>query len=164
MHPTNSEFCSFICMLHLLTHCLILCSLLLLLPFNDISSISLQDQEKLSRGLPAELTPLSSRRSCKGTSPGSSHLHLSAVEMLSLRSSDPLPQKLLAHLAEGGGADLCALSPYMVRLSGAGFAYYAPGPETSVWRTQTLKLFLGIATSASQGSREQNSIITMCIF
>lgn len=68
----------------------------------------------------------------KGTSTGSSHRQLGAVEMLSIRRSDPLPQKLLAHLAEGGRSDLCSLSPYMLRLSGAGFAYYAPGPETSV--------------------------------
>lgn len=90
------------------------------------------DQEKLSRGGVAESTPLSSRRSYKGTSVDSSHLHLGAVEMLSLRRSDPLPQKLLAHLADGAGANLRSLSPYMLRLSGAGFAYYAPGPETSV--------------------------------
>lgn len=88
----------------------------------------------------ADLTPLSSRRSFKGTSTDSSHLHLGALETLSLRRSDPLPQKLLAHLAEGGGADLRSLSPYVLRLSGAGFAYYAPGPETSVWtQTKTLK-------------------------
>eukprot|EP00064_Thunnus_orientalis_P013277 superscaffoldBa00002134_g13314 len=91
-----------------------------------------QDHEKLAQGIVAELTPLSSRRSFKGTSTDSSHLHLAAVETLSLRRSDPLPQKLLAHLAEGGGADLCSLSPYMLRLSGAGFVYHAPGPETSV--------------------------------
>lgn len=88
--------------------------------------------KKLSRGGVAESTPLSSRRSYKGTSAGSSHLHLGAAETLSLRRSDPLPQKLLVHLAEGGGADLCSLSPYVLRLSGAGFAYCAPGPETSV--------------------------------
>ncbi|GLD51980.1 phospholipid-transporting ATPase IH-like isoform X1 [Lates japonicus] len=95
-------------------------------------SLSLQDHERLSWGGVVELTPLSSRRSYKGTSTDSSHLHLGAAETLSLRRSDPLPQKLLAHLAEGGGADLCSLSPYMLRLSGAGFAYHAPGPETSV--------------------------------
>lgn len=71
-------------------------------------------------------------RSCKGTSVDSSHLHLGAAEALPLHRSDHMPQKLLAHLAEGGGSDLCPLSPYMLRLSGAGFAYYAPGPETSV--------------------------------
>ncbi len=97
-----------------------------------MSSVSPQDHEKLSRGGVAELTPLSSRRSYVGTSTDSSHLHLGAAEMLSLSRSDPLPQKLLAHLAEGGGADLRSLSPYMLRLSGAGIAYYAPGPETSV--------------------------------
>lgn len=93
-------------------------------------SVSLQEVESLD-GV-AELTPLSPRLSYKGTSADSSHLHLGAVEMLSLGRSDPLPQKLLAHLAEGGGGDLCSLSPCMLRLSGAGFAYYAPGPETSV--------------------------------
>lgn len=90
------------------------------------------EQEKLVRGGVAELTPLSSRRSFKGTSSDSSHLHLGAAEALALHRSDPLPHKLLAHLTEGGGADLCALSPYVLRLSGAGFAHYAPGPETSV--------------------------------
>lgn len=90
------------------------------------------DCEKLMQGGVAELTPLSSHRSSKGRSMDSSHFHLSAVEMLSLRRSDPFPQKLLAHLAEGEGADLCSLSPCMLRLSGAGFACYAPGPETSV--------------------------------
>ncbi|XP_075870703.1 phospholipid-transporting ATPase IH-like isoform X3 [Nelusetta ayraudi] len=86
----------------------------------------------------AELPPLSpgggggGGLSYKGTSADSSHLHLGAVEMLSLGRSDPLPHKLLAHLAEAGGGDLRSLSPCMLRLSGAGFAYYAPGPETSV--------------------------------
>ncbi|XP_069563718.1 phospholipid-transporting ATPase IH-like isoform X1 [Brachyistius frenatus] len=91
-----------------------------------------QDHEKLLPGGVAELTPLSFRRPYKGMSADSSHLHLGAAETLSLCRSDPLPQKLLAHLAEGAGADLCSLSPYMLRLSGAGFAYCAPGPETSV--------------------------------
>ncbi|TDH06770.1 hypothetical protein EPR50_G00116390 [Perca flavescens] len=90
------------------------------------------DHEKLSWDGVAKLTPLSSRRSLKDTSTDSSQLHLCAAEMLSLRRSDPFPQKLLVRLAEGGGADLCSLSPYVLRLSGAGFAYYAPGPETSV--------------------------------
>lgn len=109
---------------------------------DDTSSPSLQDQETLSLDAAAESTPLSSRGSYKGTSADSSHLHLGAVEMLSLRRSDPLPQKLLAHLAEAGRADLCSLSPYMLRLSGAGFAYYAPGPETSVWpRAWTLCVY-----------------------
>ncbi|KAI9547073.1 putative phospholipid-transporting ATPase IH [Dissostichus eleginoides] len=90
------------------------------------------DHEKQSVAVVAESTPLSSRRSCKGASTDSSRLHLAAAEALSLHRSDPLPQKLLVHLTEGGGADLRPLSPYMLRLSGAGFAYYAPGPETSV--------------------------------
>ncbi|CAB1417706.1 unnamed protein product [Pleuronectes platessa] len=94
--------------------------------------LALQGHERLSRGGGAESTPHSSRRSYKGTSRDSSHLHLGAAETLSLRTSDPLPQKLLAHLGGGGRADLCSLSPYMLRLSGAGFAYCAPGPETSV--------------------------------
>lgn len=83
----------------------------------------------------AELPPLSPSGgvlSYRGTSTDSSHLHLGTVEMLSLGRSDPLPHKLLAHLAEAGGGDLRSLSPCMLRLSGAGFAYYAPGPETSV--------------------------------
>lgn len=106
-----------------------------------LPSVSLKDYEKLVHGRVADVTPLSSRRSSKGRSTDSSHLHLSAAEMLSLRTSDPLPQKLLAHLAEGERADLCSLSPCMLRLSGAGFAYYAPGPETSVWTwMHTLKL------------------------
>ncbi|XP_014916275.1 probable phospholipid-transporting ATPase IH, partial [Poecilia latipinna] len=91
-----------------------------------------QVSEKLLSGSAAELTPLSFRRSYKGRSTDSTLLHLGAAETLSLRSSSPLPQKLLAHLAEGGGSDLTCLSPYMLRLSGAGFAYYAPGPETPV--------------------------------
>ncbi|XP_007555549.1 probable phospholipid-transporting ATPase IH isoform X1 [Poecilia formosa] len=91
-----------------------------------------QVSEKLLSGSAAELTPLSFRRSYKGRSTDSTLLHLGAAETLSLRSSSPLPQKLLAHLAEGGGSDLTSLSPYMLRLSGAGFAYYAPGPETPV--------------------------------
>ncbi|KAF1382743.1 hypothetical protein PFLUV_G00146930 [Perca fluviatilis] len=90
------------------------------------------DHEKLSWDGVAKLTPLSSRRSLKDTSTDSSQLHLCTAEMLSLCRSDPFPQKLLVHLAEGGGADLCSLSPYVLHLSGAGFAYYAPGPETSV--------------------------------
>lgn len=78
----------------------------------------------------AESTPLSfHRRSHKGRGTDSSHL--GAAETLSLRRSNPLPQKLLARFTEGAGAD--AVSPYMFRFSGAGFAYYAPGPETSVW-------------------------------
>lgn len=102
------------------------------LPCTNLSSISLQDHEKLSVAVVAESTPLSSPLSCKGASTDSSRLHLAAAQVLSLRRSDPLPQKLLVHLTEGGGADLRPLSPYMLRLSGAGFAYYAPGPETSV--------------------------------
>lgn len=90
------------------------------------------DSKMLAQGGVAELTPLSSRRSSKGRSADSSHLLLGVAETLSLCRSDPLPQKLLAHLAEGGGADFCSLSPYMLRLSGAGIAHYAPGPETSV--------------------------------
>lgn len=109
---------------------------------DDTPSLSLQDQETLSLDAAAESTPLSSRGSYKGTSADSSHVHLGPVEMLSLHRSDPLPQKLLAHLAEAGRADLCSLSPYMLRLSGAGFAYYAPGPETSVWpRAWTLYVY-----------------------
>lgn len=101
-----------------------------------VPSVSLQEVEALD-GV-AELPPLSpgggggGGLSYKGTSADSSHLHLGAVEMLSLGRSDPLPHKLLAHLAEAGGGDLRSLSPCMLRLSGAGFAYYAPGPETSV--------------------------------
>lgn len=104
-------------------------------------SVFVQDHQKLLPGSVAAVTPLSFCRSCKGTSADSSHLHLGTAESLSLCRSDPLPQKLLAHLAESGGTELCPLSPYMLRLSGAGFAYYAPGPETSVWtQMQTLKL------------------------
>lgn len=88
--------------------------------------------EKMVRGVVAELTPLSSRRSYRSTSANSSHLHLSAAEALSLRMADTLPQKILTHLAEGGAADRYTLSPYLLRLSGAGFAHYAPGPETTV--------------------------------
>lgn len=83
--------------------------------------------EKLVRGVVAELTPLASRGSYKSTSANSSHLHLSAAEALSLCMSDPLPPKILTHLTDRG-----ALSPYWFRLSGAGFAHYAPGPETTV--------------------------------
>ncbi|KAK2839992.1 hypothetical protein Q5P01_013732 [Channa striata] len=90
------------------------------------------DHDKQSQGGLAELTPLSSYQSYKATSTDSSHLHLGAAETLSLRRCDPLPQILLAHLAEGRGADLRPLSPYVLHLSGAGIAYYAPGPETSV--------------------------------
>ena len=125
---------------------------------HDASSISLQDHEKLSQGGVAESTPLSPPRSYKGTSTNSSHLHLGTVEMLSLRRSDPLPQKLLAHLAEGGGADLCSLSPYRLRLSGAGFAYCAPGPETSVW-TQARTLTLRVHES---GGPKLKVHLTMC--
>lgn len=104
-------------------------------------SVFVQDHQKLLPGSVAAVTPLSFCRSCKGTSADSSHLHLGTAESLSLCRSDPLPQKLLAHLAESRGTELCPLSPYMLRLSGAGFAYYAPGPETSVWtQMQTLKL------------------------
>ncbi|XP_033842587.1 phospholipid-transporting ATPase IH-like isoform X1 [Periophthalmus magnuspinnatus] len=91
-----------------------------------------QGNEKMVRGVVAELTPLSSRRSYRSTSANSSHLHLSAAEALSLRLSDPLPQKILTRLTERGGADVYTLSPYLLRLSGAGFAHYAPGPETTV--------------------------------
>ncbi|TNN04369.1 hypothetical protein fugu_001398 [Takifugu bimaculatus] len=89
-----------------------------------------QHFETVSPPCVAELTPLSSCQSYKGTSVDSSHCHLGTTEMLSLRRSDTLPQKLLGHLAEGGGAN--SLSPFMLRFSGAGFAHYAPGPETSV--------------------------------
>lgn len=100
-----------------------------------VLSVSRQEVEALDSV--AELPPLSpggggGGLSYKGTSADSSHLHLGTVEMLSLGRSDPLPHKLLAHLAEAGGGDLRSLSPCMLRLSGAGFAYYAPGPETSV--------------------------------
>lgn len=94
-------------------------------------SVSPQHFETMSQACVAELTPLSSCQSYKGTSVDSSHCHLGTTEMLSLRRSDTLPQKLLGHLAEGGGAN--SLSPFMLRFSGAGFAHYAPGPETSVW-------------------------------
>lgn len=100
-----------------------------------LPSVSRQEVEALD-GVASELPPLSPGGggvlSYRGTSADSSHLHLGAVEMLSLGRSDPLPHKLLAHLAEAGGGDLRSLSPCMLRLSGAGFAYYAPGPETSV--------------------------------
>lgn len=98
-----------------------------------VPSVSRQEVEALDSV--AELPPLSPGGgilSYRGTSADSSLLHLGAVEMLSLGRSDPLPHKLLAHLAEAGGGDLRSLSPCMLRLSGAGFAYYAPGPETSV--------------------------------
>ncbi|MEQ2211472.1 hypothetical protein XENOCAPTIV_002634, partial [Xenoophorus captivus] len=91
-----------------------------------------QVHEKLLSGSVAELAPLSFRQSYKGRNTNSTLLHLGAAETLSLHSSSPLPQKLLAHLSEGGRSDLSSLSPYMLRLSGAGFAYYAPGPETPV--------------------------------
>lgn len=93
----------------------------------------------MSQACVVELTPLSSCQSYKGTSVDSSHCHLGTTEMLSLHRSDTLPPKLLGHLAEGGGAD--SVGPFMLRLSGAGFAHYAPGPETSVWPgAQTLYL------------------------
>ncbi|XP_061649295.1 phospholipid-transporting ATPase IH-like isoform X5 [Phyllopteryx taeniolatus] len=88
-----------------------------------------QDGDELARDDAAEPSP---RRAYKGASVDSSQLQLAGAETSSLRASDPLPQKLLARLAEGGRADLRSLSPCMLRLSGAGVAYYAPGPETSV--------------------------------
>ena len=88
-----------------------------------------QDGEKLSPGRGAEWSPLS----CCRYGAGSSRFHLGVVaETQPLRGSEPLPQKLLARLAEGGGEDLRSVSPYLLRLSGAGFVCYAPGPETSV--------------------------------
>lgn len=85
----------------------------------------------------AELTPLSSCQSYKGTSVDSSHCHFGTTEMLSLHRSDTLPPKLLGHLTDGGCAD--SVGPFLLRLSGPGFAHYAPGPETSVWpAAQTL--------------------------
>lgn len=131
--------------------------------FDKALSVSLQLCETMSQACVAELTPLSSCQSYKGTSVDSSHCHL---EMLSLRRADTLPRKLLGHLAEGGGAD--SLSHFMLRFSGAGFAHYAPGPETSVWSgAQTLPEGMGwniqhiLQWSASQGSV---NTFTMCIF
>lgn len=98
---------------------------------NKAFSVSPQHFETMPQAFVAELTPLSSCQSYKGTSADSSHCHLGTTEMLSLRRSDTLPQKLLGHLVEGGGAN--SLSPFMLRFSGAGIAHYAPGPETSVW-------------------------------
>ncbi|KAK6292449.1 hypothetical protein J4Q44_G00370330 [Coregonus suidteri] len=69
------------------------------------------DIDKLLQSSVAELISVSSRPSgpsFKQKSTDSSHLHLRVPEPLTLRS------------------------PYMLRLSGAGFVYYAPGPETSV--------------------------------
>lgn len=121
--------------------CFFSSSFLFAMSYDGGFSVFVQDHQKLLPGSVAAVTPLSFCRSCKGTSADSSHLHLGTAESLSLCRSDPLPQKLLAHLAESGGTELCPLSPYMLRLSGAGFAYCAPGPETSVWtQMQTLKL------------------------
>lgn len=92
----------------------------------------MQNHDELFPDGVAEWSTLSFGRSCKGTSTESSRLNLGAAEKLPVLRSDRLPHKLLAHLADGAAADLCSLSAYMLRLSGAGFAYYAPGPETSV--------------------------------
>ena len=93
----------------------------------------------MSQASVAELTPLTSCQSYTGTSVDSCRCHLGTAEMLSRHRSDTLPPKLLGHLAEGGGAD--SVGPFMLRLSGAGFAHCAPGPETSVWPgAQTLYL------------------------
>ncbi|KAM9447929.1 LOW QUALITY PROTEIN: phospholipid-transporting ATPase IH-like [Salvelinus alpinus] len=95
-----------------------------------------QDVDKLLQGSVAELTPVlscPSGPSSKRKSTDSSHLHIRVPKPLPLLRSESFPHKLLlAHWTDGGGADRCTLSPYMLRLSGAGFAYYAPGPETFV--------------------------------
>ncbi|CAB1328995.1 unnamed protein product [Coregonus sp. 'balchen'] len=94
------------------------------------------DVDKPLQGSVAELTPVSpcpSGPSSKRKSTDSSHLHIRVPKSLPLRRSESFPLKLLlAHWTDGGGADRCTLSPYMLRLSGAGFTYYAPGPETFV--------------------------------
>ena len=93
-----------------------------------------QGTEKLTRG-PADSTPLPSHyRLLKGHAADSSRIHLGVPETSALGMPEPFPQKLLlAQRPKGGGPDLCsAVSPCVLRLSGAGFAYYAPGPETSV--------------------------------
>ncbi|XP_030199971.1 probable phospholipid-transporting ATPase IH isoform X1 [Gadus morhua] len=93
-----------------------------------------QGTEKLTRG-PADSTPLPSHyRLLKGHAADSSRIHLGVPETSALGMPEPFPQKLLlAQRPKGGGPDLCsAVGPCVLRLSGAGFAYYAPGPETSV--------------------------------
>lgn len=112
---TNNSSCMFLC---LRSSC------------DEAFSVSLQHRETMSQACVAELTPLSSCQSYKGTSLDSSLCHLGTTEMLSLRRSGTIPPKLLAHLAEGEGAD--CVGPFMLRLSGAGFAHCASGPETSV--------------------------------
>lgn len=110
---------------------------------DEAFSVSLQHREAMSQACVAELTSLSSCQSYKGTSVDSSHCHLGTTEMLSLHRSDNFPPKLLSHLAEGGRAD--SVGPFLLRLSGAGFAHCVPGPETLVWPgAQTLYLNDGL--------------------
>ncbi|XP_061697774.1 phospholipid-transporting ATPase IH-like isoform X2 [Syngnathoides biaculeatus] len=78
-----------------------------------------QDGDELARDAAAEPP---SRGAREGASVDPSQPRLGAVETLSLRVSDPLAQKLWAR----------PLGPPALRLSGAGVAFYAPGPETSV--------------------------------
>ncbi|KAL0963479.1 hypothetical protein UPYG_G00306960 [Umbra pygmaea] len=89
-----------------------------------------------SQGSIMESSPVSSYMygtSDKRRSSEYSHLHIGVPETVPLRRSESFSRKLqLAQWADVGGTNLCTLSPYNLRLSGAGFVYNAPGPETSV--------------------------------
>lgn len=131
-----------LCMLHwyVTTHCCIShtslsfclphCSLV---PFLFLFFLCTpQNADRLYKGQLSEFTPLSSIHTPpvhkRGGDEDQSHTH---------RRSDSSPRKKVMYTRWGGGPDYCTFRPFFrfggnPRLSGMGYAYAAPGPETSI--------------------------------
>lgn len=99
--------------------------------------VLLQNADKLYKGHLSEFTPLSSlhapptRKHDRHGNENQNHTH---------RRSDSSPPKKLMCTYWGGRPDYCTFSSFLrigenPRFSGAAYAYSAPGPETSVWRS-----------------------------
>ncbi|XP_012675184.1 phospholipid-transporting ATPase IH isoform X1 [Clupea harengus] len=93
----------------------------------------IQNADKLYHGHLSEFTPMSSLHA-----PPRGQKRSDGQNPLPRRSDSPPPkQKLLCTHWAGGGPDYCTFSSFLglgdnPRLSGAPYAYSAPGPETSV--------------------------------
>ncbi|XP_049325203.1 phospholipid-transporting ATPase IH isoform X2 [Astyanax mexicanus] len=93
----------------------------------------IQNADKLYKGHLSEFTPLSSLHAPPvlgrgGGNEGQNHTH---------RRSDSSPPKKVMYTHWGGGPNYCTFRSFLPfgenpRLSGVGYAYTAPGPETSV--------------------------------
>ncbi|KAJ3610758.1 hypothetical protein NHX12_022849 [Muraenolepis orangiensis] len=91
--------------------------------------------QKLTEGTADPSPPDPRRRSPRGRGADSAQVHLGVPEAPGVGGSEPLPHRLLpGQWPEGGGPMglRSSAGPRALRLSGAGIAYYAPGPETSV--------------------------------